>query len=199
MQVQNNTYTLGTKCNANFKSIKRIDYSGLYRKHPEYCKELIDAFKSNPIAMDFCKKYDVNIIFNAEKSMNNVESAIRILYDNPAISKFQKFLRFFNPSEDVVKISAWGGWDNLKESTRNLIDMILPESAGTNKGSNGLLNSHIEFAEKEIQGILDKKNAKKAEALKRKQDKLAQQEIIKNASMDLDKSIQDLINSTKTK
>ena len=65
MQIQNNlsfnnnNYSKCSKSNLNFTAIKSIQCQGLYTKAPEYGKELLEAFNKNPVAMDFCKKYDL--------------------------------------------------------------------------------------------------------------------------------------------
>ena len=60
MQIQNvslsqNNYS--QKHNPNFTAIRSIKCEGLYKKYPEYANHLVEAFKKNPIAIEFCKKY----------------------------------------------------------------------------------------------------------------------------------------------
>ena len=68
----------------NFKAIKSIKCEGLYKKFPEEGKKLIQTFKENAKVMEFCRKYDVDIVFNAsEKNMNCVQSILSIFYKIP--------------------------------------------------------------------------------------------------------------------
>ena len=75
MQVQNITLTQNNyssqRHNPNFTAIKSVKCDGLYKKYPELANELIEALKQNPKAMEFCKKYDVDIIFYAIKQYQN--------------------------------------------------------------------------------------------------------------------------------
>ena len=75
MQVQNvglsqNNYS--QKHNPNFTAIKSVKCDGLYKKYPELANELVTAFKKNPTAMEFCKKYDVDVVFYAVKQMQGL-------------------------------------------------------------------------------------------------------------------------------
>ena len=60
MQVQNDC-SVGNY-NTSFKRIRSIKCAGLYKKQPQYANKLIEAFKQNEKAMEFCKKYDVDIL-----------------------------------------------------------------------------------------------------------------------------------------
>ena len=86
MQVQNNfnyqiqNYNVQKRAQTpNFTAIEKIGYSGLYKNAPEEGQKLLEAFKQNPYAMDFCKKYNVKVFFHAMKEgYNLVESSIHI-------------------------------------------------------------------------------------------------------------------------
>lgn len=180
--IQNNTN------NTNFTSIKSVKFTRLLSKYPERGQELIDAFKQSPQAMEFCKKYDVNIVFDSHlyNEMMDVESGIHIKYDNPAKSKFKKFIDcIFSPTDDTISLQVIGrDWTGLsasvKESTKSLIKYILPDSKGM-----GVLDGHIKLHDKKIQN-----------ALKPRQENKVSEKIknTKKVKDDLTDSIQDLIN-----
>lgn len=182
-----------------FGSIKSIKCEGLYKKYPKMGRELIDTLQKNQTAMDFFKKYDVDIVFHAFKQGTAmVESSINIFYDNIAKSKFQKLLNALNGSKDNIQIHGFGNDyeipKSLKASSDNLKKAILPEPEG-----NGVLVSHIKMAEEGIQKILDQK----AEKLNKKQAKIN----MKNAAEQkqnlekklLNDSIQNMIDNTSNK
>ena len=106
MQTVNNHLQNFNAYNQSFTGIKKVKCLGLYEKYPDLGKELVDTFKNNSKAMDFCKKYDVDIIFHAAKDyIDSVKSSVNIFYDNVTKSKFKKF---FNNHEDRIEISGWG-------------------------------------------------------------------------------------------
>ncbi len=198
MQIENK-YSANN--HPSFGAIKSVECLGLYKKFPELGKELVDTFHKNPTAMDFCKKYDVKIIFHAAKdSINAVNSSIHIFYDNVAKSKFKKFINFLNSSEDKVSLSSYSNQYDIKESlmqsTKTLKEMIEPASI-TPKPNNGILDSHIEIADTAMQEALAKQTDKAA----RKQIKLHAKEANKNQLDEntgmLNDSIRDLIDSSK--
>ena len=191
--VQSNYYNNNQKQNPNFTSIKKIGYSGLYEKAPEEGQKLLEAFKQNRYAMDFCSVHDVKIFFHAMKEgYNRVESSIHIFYDNPTVGKIRKFFRALCNNEEQVKIHSWQ--TNLEESTNELAEMILPYEKGHSKS--GLLNSHIEIAYQSMQKVRDAKEAKKLAKLAKKQEKLDAKNQYTDAKQRLDKSINDLIESS---
>lgn len=183
--------------NTNFQAIKSVKCRGLYEKYPELGQQLVDAFQKCKEAMDFCKKYDSDIVFYAKKDgIDTVESSIHIFYDNPALSKLKKFFKFLNSSEDRVEVSAWGyDYDltkSLQGATDSLKKRMMPWDKSTNP-SGGLLNSHIESTNLDIQTAL----AQKIEKVEKKKAKAEASKNIKsefeNNKAKLDSSIQDLI------
>ena len=202
MQIQNNlsfnnnNYSKCSKSNPNFTSIKSIQCQGLYKKAPEYGKELLEAFNKNPVAMDFCKKYDVSLIFHADKDMSNIKSSLVMFYENPSISKISKFIKkLFGSGDDVIHISSWN--HNLKNSTSELVERILPEQAGSNKAQNGLLSSHIQLADKKMQQIINAKEAKKAAKLTKQAEIQTAVNKLQKDQNDLSRQMSDLIEATK--
>lgn len=214
MQISNVTSphsNYSQKHNPNFTSIKSVKCAGLYKKNPELAAEVVEAFKANSKALEFCKKYDVNIVFYAFKDMHqSVESSLHIFYDNISKSKFRKFLdKFLGYKDDKISIHAWSDKyslpESLKESTVNLIEAIAPQKKVKDGYRGGMLDSHIELADKKIQDTL----AERAAKLKEKQDRLkaakeAKLEIpndenskakFEKSKSKLQKSMDDLINS----
>ena len=191
MQIQK----VETGNSTNFKRIKSIKCEGLYKNNPEYGKKLVDALRQNVYAMDFCKKYNVDIVFFARKTINSIESSIHIFYDNPTINKFKKFLKFLSSSEDKVSISGWG--NQIQESSKELIDRILPETSNTSQTNNGLLSAHLENTDKLIQDVLNKRAEKKALRLKKAEEKANKADLLKSEEAKLSAMIEDMIESTK--
>lgn len=213
MQIQNLTSVQNnhSQNNPNFTSIKSVKCAGLYKKNPELAADVVEAFKANSKAMGFCKKYDVNIVFNAFKDMHqSVESSVHIFYDNISKSKFRKFLdKFLGYKDDKISIYAWGDKyslpESLKESTVELIEAISSQKKVKDGYLGGMLDSHIELTDKKIQDTL----AEKAAKLKEKQDRLKASKEAKldipndekakakfeNAKSKLQKSMDDLINN----
>lgn len=123
-------------------------------------------FKKNPKAMEFCKKYDVNIVFHAVKQMQDaVASSINIFFDNVAKSKPRKFFdKLTGNTDDKVVLHAWGNKyslpQSLKESTVELIDKISPERKVGDSYRGGMLDSHLKLADEEMQKIISEKSKK---------------------------------------
>ena len=60
----------------NFKAIKSVKCEGLYKEFPRYGKDLVETFKKNPTAMEFCRKYDVKVpVVFKMKSREQVEGS----------------------------------------------------------------------------------------------------------------------------
>lgn len=208
MQVQNITLTQNNyssqRHNPNFTAIKSVKCDGLYKKYPELANELIEALKQNPKAMEFCKKYDVDIIFYAIKQyQNSVESSLHIFFDNISKSKATRFFeKVFGNSNDKIVIHSWGsGYSvprSIEQSTKEMIEnMILPERKVGDRHCGGLLNDHIESTEAKIQKVLDEKAAKLEKKLAKLQGKKDAEIRTRNAASDLENSIRDLIEKGK--
>ncbi len=140
--------------------------------------------------MEFCKKYDVSVVFHAMKdNFDSAKASVCIFYDNIAKSKMKKLLNFFNDSDDKVVISSWGKDYNLnkslREATNSLKHAISPENPSA-KYQTGLLNAHLEVADRKIQEIL----THNVEVKQKKLNKISEKEI-------LNTSIKDLIDKSK--
>lgn len=185
MRIQNDPQTITTNT-TNFKSIRSIKLKGLYKNAPELGKELIDTFQNNPKAMDFCKKYDVDIIFKAEeKKWNNVKSSIQIFYDSPYLSKVTNFFKALTGNRDNITIKTLSTSRNLQRSLMDSTDTLKEDMLPQPEGS-GYLDDKISSAEEKISKILTKQSNEAKEV-----------EINKKAQQKLDDSIQNLIKNTK--
>ena len=159
MQVQNNPQIPNTV--PNFKAIKSVKHQGLYKKHPKLAQNLVDTFKTNKTAMDFCKKYDVDIVFDACKDiMDSVKSSVAIFFKNPAKTKC---FGLISNVKDSIIIHGYGNKYNipesLKEGTKNLELHIIEE--GTREGSTGILTGNIKYKNTQIDELLGKKHTNK--------------------------------------
>ena len=167
MQVQSNPQIPNSV--PNFKAIKSIKVAGLYKEHPELGKKLVDAFQTNDIAMNFCKKYDVKIIFDAYRyTRYYVKSSIRIIiYKTKSFGKLQDInvKRCGDESFDVDR--------NLSISTKKLSEDIIENY--------GDLNHRINLSDTCIHLILDEK----AKDKKRKKQLPSQYSELQNALGDL--------------
>ena len=194
MQIYNNPQILQTTTVPSFKAIKSVKCEGLYKDFPKYGKELVDSFKSNKTAMDFCRKYDVDLVFHACKDMlNSVKSTILLIFENPTKSKF---LGFLGSRKDKIELSGYGNAYNydssLKASTNTLIDYMSDSTTG--KPVSGLLDQHISIKEQEIQKALDKKNEKNNRIKALNDNKNIEKTLKQVEKRKLNESIQDLIN-----
>ncbi len=157
MEVQNQRFC--SNINPSFQAIKNVRVLGLYNKYPEFGKDLVDTFALNSKAMDFCKKYDVNIIFDAVKSFNSVDASVHIFYDNIAKSKFRKIMDFLTSNED--KISLYFVQDDIAKCTEEMKNAISSTSSFFNKNANGMLESHIKLADEQMEAALNTKRLAK--------------------------------------
>lgn len=196
MQIQSiNSYN--DKMNQpNFTAIKSLKMEGLYKKYPELGKQLVDTLQSSPRAMEFCKKYDVDIIFYAcKRAMDAVDSSIHIFYDNIAKSRLMKI---FGKSKDEVTISSRANeYDiskSLEKSTQDLQTRILPWSGENRQG--GMLDSHLDGAERDMQEILNKKAKKAAEKQSKQLAKEQAKSKLDKDQQALNESIENLINNS---
>ena len=193
MQIYNNPQVPPVVTSPNFKAIKSVKCEGLYKEFPGYGKDLVDTFKKNPTAMEFCRKYDVDLVFHAYKDMmDSVRSTMLLIFKNPAKSKF---LGFLGSKKDKIELSGYGNAYNndasLKASTEQLKDYMLDSTKG--KPVSGLLDSHIKLKEKEINDILLKK-----ELDSKHKQQIEGEDLPKTwLKEDLDKSINDLIERSK--
>lgn len=189
MQVQNNISSY-SPTNKNFKRIKSIKTTGLYKKYPEYAEKLVSALKKNCAAMDFFKKYDADIRFHAENAGYNDlrKSSIYVSIDNPHLNKFKKFISSLFGGKQSVHLTAWDDKFKQGASTQKLIQYITPEENGYS-----MLQSHLELAEEDLKKDL----AKKTKALAKKKAAKEANDEFKSKTTRLNSVIYDLIESSK--
>lgn len=139
--------------NPSFGSIKSIKSLGLYKKYPNFTKELVDSFMANDKAMTFCKKYDVDLVFASRLDSNFVYSDFVMFVDNISKGKLRKFLDALNAKQDRIHLTSvshvWDKNEGLELSTSYLKHYFSDES--------GVLNSHMKLKDEEIQTVLAKK------------------------------------------
>ena len=70
------------------KAIKSIKCKGLYEMYPRQAKGLVECFKDNEVAMNFCRKHDVDIIFNATEESAGILASLKMIFTDPRKSKF---------------------------------------------------------------------------------------------------------------
>jgi LPS O-antigen subunit length determinant protein (WzzB/FepE family) len=193
MFVQNNPQMASA---TSFKAIKSVKCEGLYKKFPEEGKKLVDAFKNNSKAMDFCKKYDVNVVFYAVKEQfESVASSLHIFFKNPAKTKFFGLIK---NADDKISLSVYdyrgGIKESLEKSTARLKDYITENIPGK---TSGVLDSHIHYKQEEISEYLAQKSKKEQEAVKKAnlKNQLKSQKI--SAEESLKESIENLVNNSK--
>ena len=195
MQVLNNPQLPTEK--PNFKAIKSVKTQGLYKKHPELAQKLVDTFQTNKKALEFCKKHDVDIILNAyQDTMQCVNSAIALIFKNPAKSKF---LGLFQGAKDSIIINGFGNnYDKLRsliDSTNDLMRHIM--NGNDSKDATGILEGNIEYTEKIINEFL--KSKAEIEGLKARRSIHSQLEAdrIQSDSESLQDSIDELIKKSE--
>ncbi len=137
-----------------FGAIKSVKCTGLYEQFPDLGKDLVDTFQSNPKAMDFCKKYDVDLVFSAIKTgWSSVQTTLHVFYDDLSKGKFKKFWQGLTSSPDEVSVASFSGSyninyeDSLKATTLSLKQMIAPP--GT-KGYKGTLDKFLKEADDKL-------------------------------------------------
>lgn len=202
MQIQSVTLAQNNysqKSNPNFTSIKSVRCEGLYKKYPELANNLVDTLKNNPNAMEFCKKYDVDIVFHAMKQFQEgVESSIHIFFDNVAKSKTRKFFdKLSGNNDDKVVLHAWGNKysipESIEASTAELAECISPERKVNGRYLGGMLDAHIKLADDKMQKVLDEKSKKVMEKEAKLADAKDAETKLNNAGSKLQTSIDDLL------
>lgn len=187
MQIRNNTVNPVAN-STNFKAIKGIKCYGLYKTNHSHRMNLIKSLHKNKTVMDFCNKYDVNIIFDAYKEASNIIcSQISILFKNP--TKKGLFSLFNGQKDRITTLGISNAFEQetaLKESTSKLIDRISEEE--------GTLSYFVKEKDNSIQKYIENKNAKK---IKKSQEK-HRKEIIKQKeqkeNIEFKNAVNDIIN-----
>lgn len=131
----------------NFKALQSIKWTGLYKKKPEYVKNLYDGLKKNETVMKFFEKYDTDVVFNAEKAgfSDLMESTLKIYYQDPKVNKFKNFLRKIFIGRPNIEINSFGYRCSLAESSQKLLESIVPGKKGKS-----ILADEIKLIDKSI-------------------------------------------------
>ncbi|MBO5738136.1 hypothetical protein J6R97_02210 [bacterium] len=187
MHVQDRSHR-DIKPSINFRNIKSVKLQGLYKEFPHYGKELATSFKENTVALEFCKKYDVDIVFNAvKKGKSFIENMIEISFINPAKSKF---LGIFGNQKDQITATGYSikfyTNDCIKECTERLIENI--------KEPKDILAKKIKTKEDNIKSVLEKKNLQTQETIKINPEETINENDVWIA---FENSLNDLINNHK--
>lgn len=202
MQIQNINSTQNNyskRHQPNFTAIKSIRCEGLYKRHPELAEGLLESFKHNEKAMNFCKKYNVDIVFYATKSYTDtIKSSIHLFVENISKSKLRTFFDKLLNNKDEITISAFANnypaLKSLETSSKELMEMIGTERQINGRWKGGVLNSHLNLYDRNIENELAKKAGKtQAQSNTARNSK----EEFKNAKQRLDDSINDLLNNNK--
>lgn len=92
--------------NTNFEALRSIDFARKLSKKPQAQEKLLDAIQMNSSLQNFCKKFDVNLVFDAfEDGYNRGVSRMAVVYkDLPDKSKsfFEKVKNAFKSYEPIV-------------------------------------------------------------------------------------------------
>ena len=194
MQVQSIN---NQRSNMSFKKIT-VCGEGLYKKRPDLVKELLDTFMSNPKAIEFSKKRkDLDIVFFAAKAAQGaVENSINIIYKNPvmgAIGRFFNSIGMYNPTK-VLKIPgfsrSYNPDESLQSATEDLKIQMMPSTLGF--PTTGVLDSHIDLHEKEIEKFFEAKTEKKSQEAARKSALHSKKEKLDIDNSLLNQSIKEL-------
>lgn len=146
-----NVNKIETSNQTNFKALKSIRYKGLYKKYPQEAEKLKNAFLNNPVAMDFCKKFDVNVIIEAEKVDKYLSTCVRLDYLNPLKSKL---FGIFNIKDIVLaQVAHCKPVEDMSSAIKDATDFTIP-CLSSRKSANGeelgTLNLNIKAALNEM-------------------------------------------------
>jgi hypothetical protein len=131
----------------NFTGITKITCDGLYKKYPEISNEILQTLKKNPLAMDFCKKHDVQIaLFANKQDFSSVSSSFYMFYKN--LEKkggfLNRLLEPFRARKEIKLYSFANEYDVEKSFIKSASDMkakITPSIA--DNYATGVLDANI--------------------------------------------------------
>ena len=155
MQIYNNHTP--NQITPNFKAIKSIECKGLYKKYSHYSKDLYTSLQKNVAAMDFCKKYDVDIVFDAKQKVfgggyDYVISSVQMLFNRPVK---KRFLGFWKTQKDEIKIASYYQDFDIKNALENATRKLKNYISESRKDeSQRILDRAIKFKEESIQDDL---------------------------------------------
>ena len=140
--IQQNSKSTKGHC-TSFKAIKSIKCKGLYKKNSQYAQELVEAIKDNNTAMNFCKKYDVDVVLGRE----HTRTYLCMNFINPIKSKF---LGILGSKKDSIIVEYY--YDNfidannrLKNNIAEVIGKPIPELSMNINSKESKINSGLEL------------------------------------------------------
>jgi hypothetical protein len=169
--------------NPRFTGITKITCDGLYKKHPEISKEILETLKKNQVAMDFCKKHDVHVALFANKDdFTSVSNSFFMFYKK--LEKkggfLNKIIESFKSRKKIELFCFANEYDTEKSFLKSASDMKAKISTTA-----GYLDSQIKYTLKEEAKELQSTPIKKA-ITKEQAEKI-------NAKKDLDNTIKNLM------
>jgi hypothetical protein len=183
--------------NQNFTAIKSFNCQGLYRDFPKQGKSLVEAFKSNDFALEFCKKHDVDIEFNAYAHRSGgVQNRFTMYYRDVVDGGLKKIISALK-GQKRVEIATFacdsGVEQNFNKSAEEMKNLILP--AKTRAVRPDHLDTQLHAITNMEEAIQTQKTAKREAEQKLIETLLANKKDNKNATNELNTAIKDLIDN----
>lgn len=178
--------------NINFGRITSIKCKGLFKKSPQSCQAILDVFKRNETARNFCAIHDVDITLTAANNEFRREytiSKLIMMYKDlaPEGGIISKLLHKIRRPKRIEVMDCGLGFNKSAECLKNA---ILPKNESIK--NSGKLDYSIEEA-------LSKENKVKEAKLekeRRKEKKLKEEQANRDALVTLRETIEDLKNNT---
>ena len=147
MEVKN----IQTNSQTNFQALKSIRYKGLYKKYPQEAEKLKNALLKNPVAMDFVKMFDVDVIIEAEKVNKHLSTSVRLDYLNPMKSRL---FGLFNIKDIVLaQVTHCKEVEDMSSAIKDATDSMIPWMSSRKRANGeefGTLNLNIKKALNEM-------------------------------------------------
>ena len=220
VQVSNANMT--NYSNVNFKSLKSVKVGKLLKnEYPKQAEEILHHFENNPNVQDFLKNYDAKLFIDLIKSKYGFSHVLKLTYINPLgeNSVLKKFKNFFTGSKKFqikheTKLSNSNSTkelqtyldknskyevEHIQVDTREVGKMSFPIYKTISRGDKNI-NQDLQSLKKDIahdKESIALKKTKKAEALKKREELLAQtkqrKSEIPNEQRSLDEQIRKMI------
>lgn len=117
--------------NTNFGALKSIKFSRKLSKDPVAQEKLLDAFQLNTSLKNFCKNFDVDIIFDAfENGCNGGESRMAVIYRDKADQPKSFLKRIIDSFKGYDPIIISGYDYTVEDSVKDLCTRISSQQAG---------------------------------------------------------------------
>lgn len=220
VQVSNANMT--NYSNVNFKSLKSVKVGKLLKnEYPKQAEEILHHFENNPNVQDFLKNYDAKLFIDLIKSKYGFSHVLKLTYINSLgeNSVLKKFKNFFTGSKKFqikheTKLSNSNSTkelqtyldknskyevEHIQVDTREVGKMSFPIYKTISRGDKNI-NQDLQSLKKDIahdKESIALKKTKKAEALKKREELLAQtkqrKSEIPNEQRSLDEQIRKMI------